>query len=130
MTSSSNLEPINSTSAAFPYTNLLGLTEEADLRSFISPYRHQPYCQCIPASSFAQSNVSPKPLYDIIRDPSVREIDHYIAEVNYSLVHCYRGIDAEDRVADMKIGVTLPVYMKLCIEYIDNFRRVTDRNVS
>jgi hypothetical protein len=102
--------------------------EDLVLRSFMSPYRNQPYYLCIPASSFAFGYAPPRSIYDIVRDPSIREIDHYIAEVTYSLMRCHSGVDAEDRVSDMKIGVTLPLFMKECIEYVDA-QSITDRNV-
>jgi hypothetical protein len=104
--------------------------EDIDMRSFISPYRNQPYYQCIPTSSFALNYAPPKPLYDIICDPLIRDVDSFIAEIAFLLVSCYRDVDAEDRLSDMKIGITIPLYMKLCIEYLDNFQRINERNVS
>jgi hypothetical protein len=115
---------------AHPINPLSGSIEEIDLKWFISPYRNQPYYQCIPTSSFALNYAPPRPLYDIIRDPLIRDVDSFIAETAFLLVSCYRGVDAEDRLSDMKIGSTVPLFMKLCIEYIDNFQRINERNVS
>lgn len=105
--------------------------EEIDPMSFLSPYRnYMPYCQCLRSSSFALGYPSPKPLYDIIRDPLIRDVDQYIAEVTFLLARCYRGNDFDDRLSEVKIGTTVPLYMKQCVEYIDNFPRIDEANVS
>jgi hypothetical protein len=119
-----------SISTPFAYSTQSASVEEVDMASFMSPYRNQPYYQSLTSSSFASGNAPTRPLYDIIRDPLIREVDSFIAEVAYLLAQCYRGVDAEDRLSDMQIGITIPFYMKLCIEYLDNFQRINDRNVS
>jgi hypothetical protein len=125
--SSNEYESAFSEPSNAPSTQIGGLEE--NLKSFMSPYSNKPYYEYIPNSSFASGNAPPRPLYDIFRDPLIRDADYFIAEVAYLLAKCCRNVEAEDRVIDKRIGKAIPLYMRLCIEYIDKFHRITDRDV-
>jgi hypothetical protein len=105
--------------------------EEIDMKSFISPYQNKPYYACIPKSSFASSNASPRPVYDIVRDTLTQaDKDHFIAEIVYLLVRTFLQGDDEDRPSNKVFGVKLPQFMKRCIDYLENLNQINGCHVS
>jgi hypothetical protein len=101
--------------------------KESGMISFLSPYWNASYYHRFAALPFALDDGLPSSLFDIVRDWP-KNVDSFIKVLTHFLVLCFPGVDEKDRLSDMKIDITLPLYIKLCIEYIE-VQRITERNV-